>query len=924
MSKSVIGPDLYEKKEEHYWFVETTEEVLKGLKSSKKGLEKEEALNRKKEYGPNAIKDENKLNAFKLLASKFNSILIYVLLITSIVSLYLDQVVEFYAILAIIAFTVILGFVQEYRAERSVEALASLTAKKVEVIRNNKQKEILAEDLVPGDVVVLKRGLIVPADLRILESNNLSVNESILTGESVPKGKNSEPLKDSELSISERTNIAFSGTSVMNGTGLGVVISTGFNSEIGKISKTLSSIKGQKTPLQKKLDTMSAKVSYAVIAISIVAFVILLNRGEDPSVALLLATALAVGGIPEGFPLALTMALSSGVRRMARSNAIIKDMASVETLGTTTVICTDKTGTLTQNKMMVIHFDTGEDVSVEGKPYEPIASFKQKDKKVSKEDIQKNKDFLYTATLCNNAQIYKEEGDWKLAGEPTEGALLGLVKSSGYDEIVLKEENKRVYEEPFDSEKKFMVTVNKNKSQYSAYLKGAVEKVLEKSTHIRVKGKLKKLDSTEKNRILKRTDDYSNQALRVLALASKKLEGTNYTQKVLEKETQNGFVFEGLVGIKDPIREDVLDAVKDCDSAGVRIIMVTGDHKNTAKAIGEQIGIVTKEHNKVIEGKEIDEFTDEELDEIINKVAIFSRTTPDHKFRIVKSLQRNGEIVAMTGDGVNDAPALKKADIGVSMGKEGTEVARESSNIVLTDDAFSSIVQAIKEGRTIYSNIRRFTYYLLTINAAELSVVLLAIILNLVTPLTALMILFINVITSSFPALGLSIEPTNNKVMNHQPRSPKERLLSKYILLKIFIVVPFLVLGTFGLYLWELQMGSGDVDKARTLAFATIIVFELFHAFNARSLHTSVFKHRMLSNKYFYLSLLVSVILTIVSIYTPWGNALLSTVPISGFKWIVITLIASTVLISSEIIKLVIKAEIEEQKKLQGKELKFE
>ncbi len=922
MSKSVVGPELYKKHKEEYWFVESVKEVLKVLKTSKHGLTHHEASLRKKEYGPNSIKDENKLNAFKLLLSKFNSILIYVLLVTSIVSLYLDQVVEFYAILAIIAFTVVLGFVQEYRAERSVEALANLTAKKVKVLRNGKKHDLLAEDLVPGDIIVLRTGLVVPADLRLIESNSLSVNESILTGESVPKGKHTNALSDSEAPVSERDNMVFSGTSIMNGSGLGVVTTTGFNTEIGKISKTLSSIKNQKTPLQKKVDSMSAKVSYAVILLSILAFILLISRGEEPSIALILVAALAVGGIPEGFPLALTMALSSGVRRMARSNAIIKDMASVETLGTTTVICTDKTGTLTQNKMMVVNFNIGENVSVDGKPYEPIASFKNKKGNLNKDELKKHNHFFYTATLCNNSDIYKKEGYWELAGEPTEGALLGLARSAGYDEIVLRENNKKIFEEPFDSSKKFMITVHENKNTKTAYLKGAVEKVLEKATHVRKNGSIKKIDEEEKERINKIIKDYSDQALRVLALATKEIK--NVSKSELQKELLKGYIIEGLVGIKDPVREEVFDSIKQCKTAGVRVIMVTGDHKNTAKAIGEQLHLFTEQHNKIIEGRELDDLSDEELDQIISKVAIFARTTPDHKFRIVKSLQRLGEIVAMTGDGVNDAPALKKADIGVSMGKGGTDVAREASNIVLTDDAFSSIVEAVKEGRTIYSNIRRFTYYLLTINAAELSIVLFAILFNLVTPLTALMILFINVITSSFPALGLSIEPTNNKVMKFLPRSPKEKLLSKYILLKIFIVVPFLIIGTLALYLWELYLGGGDVNKARTLAFSTIIVFELFHAFNARSLHSSVFKYRILNNSYFYLSLLLSIILTMVSIYTPWGNALLGTVPLAGMEWLIIILVASTVLISSEIIKLMIKTEIEEQKKLQGKDLKFE
>ncbi len=900
------------------WFNLTAEETITKLKTSKKGLEKEEALNRKKEYGVNSIKEEDKFNALKLLGKKFNSILIYVLSITALISLYLDQLIEFYAIVAVILFTVTLGFIHEYRAEKSVAALASLTAKKVTVLRNGSKIEELAENLVPGDVVVLKSGLVVPADLRILESNNLSVNESILTGESVPKGKNSNVLKKEDLQVTELDNIVFSGTSVMNGTGLGVVINIGFETEIGKISKTLISIKDQKTPLQKKVDSMSARVSYIVIALSILALFLLLGRGEELSTALILVAALAVAGIPEQFPLALTMSLSSGIRNMAHSNAIVKDMSSVETLGTTTVICTDKTGTLTQNKMMVVKFNIdGQDVSVEGTPYSPNATFKLNGKVVPKKELVKHKEFFLTGILCNDSEIKKEKKDYKLFGEPTEGALLGLSNSLGFNDKKLRKEHERLFEVPFDSAKKYMITVNKIDNKKMAYLKGAVEKVLNKSTHIRKKGKVVKITNKDKEKINEIVHDYSSQALRVLSLASKQVTSTD--KKGFEKETKQGFVFEGLVGIEDPVREEVFDSIEQCKTAGVRVIMITGDHKNTAKAIGEQLDLITDNYYEVIEGTEIDSMTDKELDEAMSKVAIFARATPDHKFRIVKSLQREGEIVSMTGDGVNDAPALKKADIGVSMGKEGTDVAREASNLILTDDAFSSIVEAIRGGRTIYSNIRRFTYFLLTVNAAEVGIILVALLLNLVTPLTALMILFINVVISSFPALGLSVEATNNKVMTSPPRNPKEKLLSSYLMLKMTVVFPVMLAAILALFLWELNYGSGDIEKARTFAFATLIVAELFHAFNARSLHSTVFSNRIISNKYFYYGLGVAIVLIILGIYLPWANEILNTVPLSGMEWFVIILLSSLTLFVSELIKLFVKSEIKEQRLKQEK-----
>lgn len=926
MSKSVEGPDLYDRPRcERYWFIEDKEEVLEAFNSSSgNGLSSSEVDGRFKTYGFNTFERKDKFRALKILFEKVNSILIYVLLVTALISLYLDHVLEFYAILIIIGFTVLLGFFQEYRAERSVEALAKLASKKVKVVRDGSKVDVDAKELVPGDIVIIESGLKIPADLRIIESNNLRINESVLTGESVPKGKHSEALRDHELSISDRENMAFSGTSVMAGSGRGVVVATGFESEIGKISKTLVDIKDQKTPLQKKVDAMSAKISYVVILVAVLAFFVLLAYDTDPGVALLLSAALAVGGIPEGFPLALTLALSSGVRRMAASNAIVKDMGSVETLGTTTVICTDKTGTLTQNKMMVVKasFNDESDIDYEGKPYEPGGEFKLKGKVVDKSELLGRKDFFYNCILCNNAEIEKTDSEWRLSGDPTEGALLGLAKAAEFDDVVVREENKRLLEIPFDSSRKYMISVNRVDDESVAYIKGAVEKVLDKCSYVFRHGRKVRLTKEERDKVLAKVDNYTGSALRVLALATKHL---GDRKSKLEGELKDGFVFQGIVGIQDPVREEVYKSIEECRTAGIKPVIVTGDHKSTATAIGKKLNIVGDERKDlVVDGRELDDMTDDELDEKIGSIAIFSRTTPDHKFRIVEAFRRKNEVVAMTGDGVNDAPALKRAHIGVSMGKEGTDVAREASNIVLADDAFSTIVKAVREGRTIYSNIRRFTFYLLTVNVAEVSIILLAILFGLVNPLTALMILFINVITSSIPSMGLSVEPTNDKVMKYLPRSPDERLLSKYILLKIAVVVPLLVVSALALFLWELYLGMGDVDRARTLAFASIIVFELFHAFNARSLHTSIFKYRLFGNKYFYLSLLISLALMLLSIHTGWGNLLLGTVPLALNEWGIITLIGLMAIVSSEVIKLLVKAEFEEQSKLQGKKVELE
>lgn len=923
MSKEII-------KDDKYWFVRTTDEVLSELNTNKGGLSSAQAQRRLEEFGENTLAEEDKWRLLKVFFDKFNSLLIYVLFGSAIISLLSDHVLEFVVIIFIIFFTVILGFIQEYGAGKAVEALKDLTGTDVEVIRDGQRKNISTKELVPGDIIFLERGMLLPADVRILESKGLMFDESILTGESVQKRKVTSRIEDHETPVSDRRNMGFSGTSVTKGSGTGVVVSTGFDSEIGKISATLKDIGNEKTPLQRKVDGMSERISYSVIFVSLIFFFIMFLREFELGAALLLVGAVIVSGIPESFPLALTIGLSSGVRKMAEKNAIIKDLGSVETLGTTTIICTDKTGTLTENKMNVkrIVLDSQSEFFVDGRGYEPIGTVKNDEKTYQKQDLEKSKRFFEACILCNNAVTSLNDGEWVLSGEPTEGALLTVAKKVGYDDVVIREEAPRIHEIPFDPAEKYMVTVNhlEKENQDVAFLKGAVEVVFEKCQKFRDKnGNIKSFDEKEITKLKKTVTRYSSKGLRVLAVASKEIKQTLNINEEGELEPnqkkllEEDYVFEGFLGIQDPIRKDVYKAVRDCKDAGIRIIMVTGDHKNTAQSIGEELGLVTKEYDLVIEGKELEKMDDEELSKKIDRTSIFARTTPEHKYRIVKVLREKNEVVAMTGDGVNDAPALKKADIGIAMGKDGTEVARQASNLVLADDNFKSIVEAVRQGRTIYSNIRRFIFYLLTVNFSEVGLIVLAVLIGLASPLTALMVLFINVITSVFPALALSVEPTHEKVMSHKPRNPNERLLSKYILLKILVFVPIVLFGTFSLYLSELRFGTGEVVVATTIAFATIIVFELFHTFNARSLHTTIFNERFFKNKYIFLSIAVSTALMLLAVQTPFGNYILDTVPLDWMTWTTIVFIGSTILIVSEVIKLLVKSEFEEQRKLTGK-----
>jgi len=928
----------HESNKEINWYLKSTDDVLKELQTTHKGLEEQDIATRLKKYGPNTIAKENKNSVLKILIRNFNSIIIYVLVGSATISLLTGHKLEFIVIACIVFLTGILGFIQEYRAGKAIDSLSKFTAKKVLVVRENKEHEILSEHLVPGDIIKLRRGMIVPADTRILESKGLSVEEAILTGESIAKQKHSDKIT-AESMITDRSNMLFSGTSVTSGSGIGIVVETGLNSELGKISKTLKDIEDTDSPLQKKISVMSKKLSYAVLIISVLFFFILVMRGFSLFETLLLVCAVAVSGIPESFPLALTLALSKGVRNMAKENAIVKDLNAVETLGTTTVICTDKTGTLTENKMRVVNimFPDFKELNVEGKGYEPRSIFKIGGKEVSLKELKKNESFFKNLILCNNSELRFDQSNWIVSGESTEGALITVAKSAGYDDIIIREENKRIYEIPFESTIKYMISVNEEllknskKKTQTAYMKGAAEHVIEKCSHIRLaNGKIKTMNSKDKEKILNEAHVYSSATLRVMGFASKKLLKNltpDNTSKIKEKESlqlKNKYVFEGIVAIEDPLREDVFESIKSCHEAGIKVIIVTGDHKATAESIGKKLGIIRTKNDIIIEGSELDKMDDKDLDEIIGNVVIFARTTPDHKLRIVSSLQRNGEVVAMTGDGVNDSPALKKADIGISMGKNGTDVAREASDMILADDNFSTIVKAVKEGRSIYSNIRRFVHYLLTGNFTEVSLMVVTTIMGIITPLSAIMILFVNIVTSTFPSLALSIEPPHSKVMKQKPRNPKESLLSSYILLKTFVLVPLMFGGTLLLFIWELTVKNAGVEKARTVAFATLILFELFHAYNSRSLHTSIFNKHFWQNKVMFIATGISFTVLMLCIYTNLGQLVFKTVPLTAVDWIPIVIVSSLVVLASELIKLLIKSEFVEQGKLKGVEMKVE
>ena len=911
-------------KEEKFWHVETEEEVLAEVSSDrKKGLSEEEAKKRLLQ-GRNILSTASSFKWFRVFFDKCNSLLVFILAGAAFVAFIFNEALEFAIILVIVLMTILLGFFQEYKADRTIKALNKLTAKKVFVLRSGKQKEIDAEELVQGDIVFLKRGDIVPADIRLLQVEGLQVTESNITGESRERIKRTGQLTDKNLGLGDMDNMAFSSTHVIAGKAKGVVVETGLNTVIGRISSSLEQIHKDKSPIQKKIDKMSKRISYIVLTVAAVLLFVLVFQGNSIYSSLIIVSAVAIAGIPESFPLALTLTFSNGIKKMAKKNAIVKDLNSVETLGTTTVICTDKTGTLTENNMRVSRICMPGNISydVKGTGYEPVNRFFTKGKEVRKVPVSDN--FINALVLCNDADLVHQEKGWDVVGEPTEGALLALARSLSAETI--NENCKRVHVVPFNPLKKFMITVNRKKgsSYHDFYLKGAGEIVLEICSRYRTQqGTVKKLNKRMRQQIIRRMEAQTSEGFRVLAAASKSIKSKK-TKKFIDNNLYSRYVFEGFVCIEDPIREEVYEAVKQCRASGIKTVMITGDHKLIAKNIGKKIGLYSSKTNNIIEGFELDRLNDEELDSVIQETTIFARTTPEHKLRIVDSFKRHGDIVAMTGDGVNDAPALKKADIGVAMGRKGTEVAREASNMILTDDNFATIVNAVKEGRTVYSNIRRFIYYLLTGNFTEVGLIFLAVIMGFSLPLTALMILFINLVTSTIPALSLSVEPTHEKVMRQKPRNPRERLLSGYILTKIVVMVPFLLLGTLGLFMWELIVTDGSLHKAMTIAFATLITFELFHSFNSRRLHTTIFDNGFFNNRSIFISVAFSFFLTLLAIYHPIGQSIFSTISLSLMDWVVVVSVSMTVIIFNEVIKYLIMSEFREQSTLQGRRFVLE
>jgi potassium/sodium efflux P-type ATPase len=852
-------------------------DVLEELKTDKeKGLSKSEANERLEKYGKNEIPKGKKRSWWMRLLMQFNNVLIYVLLAAAVVTALMEHWIDMWVILAVVIINALIGFIQEGKAEKALESIREMLSLEAVVTRDGEKKTIDAENLVPGDMVRLKSGDKIPADLRLVKAKDLRVEESPLTGESTAVDKSIDPVEEDAI-IGDRSSMAFSGTVVTYGKAIGVVTATGANTEIGKINKMISDVEEITTPLLQQIEKFGKWLSVVILGVTVAFFAFgYFFRDYSLGELFLAAIGLIVASIPEGLPAIMTITLAIGVQRMAKRNAIIRRLPSVETLGAVNVICSDKTGTLTRNEMTAKTIITAEkEYHVEGSGYKPEGKFLHDEKEVDPEEEKVLWQLLRTARTSNNSEISKDdEGEWKLTGTPTEGAMLTMSYKAGLKDF----KPERIDSIPFESDHKYMATLNKVNEEVVVFMTGAPERVLEMCSKQFTSDGEKELDNDYWE---KKMEETAAKGQRLLAAA---FNVTDKNRKELEKDDlESNKIFLGLIGIIDPPRDEVIEAIKECKEAGVEVKMITGDHAITAKAIGKEIGIGDGE--KAITGKELEEKSEDQLREVVKEYDVYARTSPEHKLRLVTALQENDKLVAMTGDGVNDAPALKKANIGIAMGIKGTEVSKDASEMVLADDNFASIVNAIEEGRTVYDNIRKALLFILPTNGAEALVLMSAIVLGIIMPITPAQILWVNMVTAITLALALSFEPMEEKVMERSPRKSNEPILGKLFIWRISFVsvlIGGLTLGIFSL----LRSNGLDDAAARTIAVNTLVAGQLFYLFNCRSIKSPSLGKDFFNNKYAFIAAGTLILLQMLFVYAPFMNTFFNTSPIDAVYWL--------------------------------------
>jgi P-type Ca2+ transporter type 2C len=873
--------------QEHEWHELKVEEVFKRLETQEDGLAPQVAAQRLAHYGPNELQAARQISPWEILFEQFKNVLIIILLIATALSAFLGEGVDAIAIAVIVLFAVVLGFVQEYRAERAIEALKQMAAPTAAVLRDGEEEEIPAREVVPGDVIILRAGDKIPSDARLIESINLQVEEAALTGESLPVEKHTRPITSTNgsLAVGDRKNMVYGGTAVTYGRGRALATSTGMGTEFGKIAQMLHTVESGKTPLQENLDKVGhslARAAFIIVAI-IVGFG--LFRGQPFIEMILFGIALAVAVVPEALPAVVTISLAIGVQRMVKRHALVRRLPAVETLGSTTVICSDKTGTLTKDEMTVRKiFLMGETLNVSGSGYEPHGQFSFNGSSTEPSDSLKH--LLRGATLASDARIVHEETEnrWHVKGDPTEGALVVAAAKAGLRKMELDKSYPRVNEIPFTSETKRMTTLHKMGGKVTAFSKGAPEIILDSCTkHVTAGGEIA-LDAEHREQILEVARQMAGEALRVLAVA--------FRSDAHIENAEQEMTFLGLLGMIDSPRPEAKAAIQTCEEAGIKVVMITGDHPLTARAVALELGLLKNE--RVVTGAELEAMSEETFEQEVESIEVYARVSPAHKLRVVTALQNKGHIVAMTGDGVNDAPALKKADIGIAMGITGTDVTKEAAAMTLTDDNFASIVAAVEEGRGIFGNIKKYLMYLLSSNIGEILLMAGATLLGMPLPLATVQILYINLATDGLPALALSVDPPEPDLMRRAPRNPRVGIFTRPVVILMVIGGIWLALANLALFTWALGSGRSP-DEARTMTFVSVVLFEFFKAYNFRSDRISVF-HKPFANKWLNLAITWEMMLLSLIVYLPVLHPVFGTFSLPLMDWVIIIILAVTVI----------------------------
>ena len=887
---------------EQNWHSISSDEIIEIFQSDiNDGLGPLSIKHKEEQFGKNILENKKRASLLEKFFTQFHNALIYILLAASFITAYLGEWIDSGVIFGVVIINVIIGFVQEVKAQEAIDSLKNMMTTEAIVIRDGKKISISSVDLVPGDIVLLESGSKIPADIRVINQKDIKVDESMLTGESVSVSKNSELYKQ-DTTLNDRKNMLYSGTFVTYGRAKGVVVATSSHTQIGKIADLIDNTVSLETPLTKKISYFSKVLLVIILTLAALTFLIGILRENSIIDTFMASVALAVGAIPEGLPAAVTITLAIGVSRMAKINSIIRKLPAVETLGSVTTICSDKTGTLTQNKMTVTNIYCGKtSYEVKGNGYEPKGDILINNEKVK--DFDTNiQEVLKAGYLCNESYLVSKDGTYSIKGDPTEGALIVSCLKAGFNEHNLENSFPRIDILPFESDKQYMATINKDKqtNQNTIFIKGSVEKILEICDFEIIDDKSISLD---KELIHNQVTKYASQGLRVLALAQK------VTQQVQidEKELQDGFVFLGLQAMMDPPRQEAIHAVQKCHNAGINIIMITGDHALTAFSIAQMITIVPKDANfeqSVLKGSELFNLSDEELIERVSTVKVFARVEPEQKLRIVDALQARGEVVAMTGDGVNDAPALKQANIGIAMGQGGTEVAKEASDMILSDDNFSSIERAVKEGRNVFDNLVKFITWTLPTNLGEGLVILFSIMLGVTLPILPLQILWINMSTAIFLGLMLVFEASEINIMDRAPRDPKEPIMTKVMVTQMLVVGFYMLVTSYAMFSYMLTIGH-SIEYARTVAVNIFVFIEIFYLFSCKQLELSVFKTNLLDNKFLLLGVGFMVLLQLLFTHTTFMNNVFKSEPLELTTWLAIITISFCVVLVVEIKKII-------------------